>query len=230
MLRFSGAVAAQLLKNGVATHYGLKPCPEIIQREPLVRRRNADGSIVHPRVLYLNPDGNISHLKAPVGWATPAPGVWDEILACEFNSDCLALAAAVVGQLVIQVRPSRSNLTSYTDFAPCRESSRHRDLTWKAVPGMTKETASYWRTRRKADLDKAKRWFWEMLKSHGFESRHDPDEAIALGTQQRPDLSRVLEGKTIPINRHDPGFTREAPHYSLKRGRHRAGTQTATGS
>ncbi len=214
MLKFVGAVAAQLLGKGLATESGLKIYPKRIETESLV--------------YYVNADGVPSKLMPPAAWATPPKKVWKAILTSGINPDCLALAAASVGQLVRHVRPrSRRDPSTFTELAPRRESSRHRDLVWKAVPTMTKETASVWRNRRRPELDKAKRWLWSLLKKNGFTPRFDADEAIELGTQSRPDLSAVITGKTLHVNKHDAGYSRKAPHYSLKRGRHRATSQAA---
>ena len=200
MFRFVGAVVAQLLAYGYATESGLKVYPSASDR---------------------------NRARGPVKWLEPEPAVLESILQSEINPDCLALAAALVGQLVRHVRPASQAGTTHVESGPRRESSRHRDLNWKAVSGMNRKTAWYWRITRKEDSEKAKHWLWALLKKNGFESRFDADEALAAGTQSRDDLSKIIEGKTVRINRHDPDYSPAAPHYSVKRGRHNAGRQAA---
>lgn len=196
MLQFVGAVVAQLLSKGSATESGLKIFPSI-------RDRNRD--------------------KGPVGWIEPPHRVWQALGNSGFNPGCLAIAAAGLGQLVKHVRPASRSATTHVDSAPRRDSSKRRDCYWNVVPGMSRKTVWYWRKTRHADFEKAGLWLLSLLKKEGFKTIWDPDQAMAAGTQQRDDISRLLDGKVLKINRYGSDYMPEAPHYSLHRGRHKLG-------
>ena len=184
-LIFVGAVAAQLLKHGQASHYGLRACPQRIDFDPAKQPK--------------------------VRWLTPSDGVWKEIEASSHNADCLALAAAFIGKVAFQKRPKSLLGKYHRDTRAKRESSRV--IYWQSIPGMTKQTAHYWRERRKLDYQEAVKWLASLLKKHGLRNLPTKGEATLI----RDDLADYLNGERITHSQpSEPRFLPSSERWKSK--------------
>jgi hypothetical protein len=126
-----------------------------------------------------------------VRWLKPSDEVWQKILESSYNADCLALTAAFIGKVASQKRPKSLRGKYHRDTRAKRESSRV--IYWQSIPGMTKQTAHYWRERRKADYHKAVVWLGALLKNHGLKNSPPRGGATLL----RDDLGDLLNGRTV---------------------------------
>ena len=170
-LNFIGAVVAQLLESGHATHHGLKKylsgATEFDPREAFEGQR--------------------------ITWAKPIKAVWDMIEAAPHNADCLAIAAAYIGKLVAVKRHGSLRGKQHLDSRPQREGSNM--IYWQAIEGMTKQTAHYWRERRKSDYDKTVKWLAMLLKRHGLSESPAKGEATYFRDDIDSRLTRIVRGK-----------------------------------
>lgn len=203
-LAFVGAVAAQLLTQGFATHSGLKTYG---RRVPTVRETELKKSLSF--AMTAGDEREIKRLLAalekeslraacgetsPV-WVKPSRKVWEAIESAPFNADCLALAAAFVGKLVYETRNAKLRGVGHSALTPRRKprSVKH----WKAIDGMSRQTASYWQSARKSEYRDALQWYARMLAAHGLESI--PEMRADLATVLRDDLADVLAGDVVKV-------------------------------
>ena len=151
-LNFVGAVAAQLLETGQASHRGLK---KFVSKASL-----SDGFEFDP----------LEDLRPK--WTKPSPAVWSEIESSPHNTDCLALAATYIGKLVAVRRHGSLRGDGVAQPEQHRDSRPRREALfkthWQAIEGMTKQTAHYWKNRRKDDYENAISWLANLLKRHGL--------------------------------------------------------------
>lgn len=203
-LAFVGAVAAQLIATGAATHYGLKTFG---RRVPTSRERElkrelslvmADGDAKETKRLLAAVAKESG--KAVCGdvcpvWARPADDVWQAIESAPFNPDCLALAAAFVGKLVYVTRNSRLRGVAHSDLTPKRKP--RKETCWQAIDGMNRKTASYWKSARKAEYWKAIAWLGGLLKKNGLDAT--PEMRRDSATVLRDDLADVMAGEPLKI-------------------------------
>jgi hypothetical protein len=205
-----GAVVAQLLAQGFATHHGLKTYGQRVgtEREGELKARltlamtAGDSAETMAMIEALNHEC----LKAECGndrpvWVAPSDAVMNEIrkiLSCRFNPDCMALAAAHIGRLNYITRTLKLRGRGYSKLTPCRESSSVN--YWKAIDGMNRKTASYWQNTRKVEFMAAMEWLLFLLKKHGFDAIDPPDE---VATVLRDDLADAMAGKVLKIPKTD---------------------------
>lgn len=171
-LNFVGAVVAQLLERGQATHHGLK---KYLSGTTEFDPREAFGA------------------QRP-NWSKPSPAVWGEIEASPHNADCLAIAAAYIGKLVAVKRHGSLRGKQHFDSRPQREGS---NMTyWQAIEGMTKQTAHYWKKRREKDYSKAFLWLAMLLKRNGLSESPAKAGATVRKTfaEAKPDAADKEEG------------------------------------
>ena len=216
-LAFVGAVAAQLIASGAATHYGLKTFG---RRVPSSREQE-----LKRELLLVMTAGNAKETKRllsavakesekavcgdprPV-WVRPADDVLQAIESAPFNPDCLALAAAFVGKLVYVTRNSRLRGVAHSDLTPKRKPAK--ETCWKAIEGMSRQTASYWKSARKAEYRNAIEWFARMLKRSGLDDW--PEMRRDLATVLRDDLADAMAGEPLKIPKTEmpvPQFARK---------------------
>lgn len=212
-LAFVGAVTAQLLAKGSATHSGLKAYGE---RVPTVREKElkrqfkvagkVDNAEETKRLLPLI--WKESHLATcgdsrPV-WAEPPAPVMAAIQAAPYNADCLALvAAACLGEIIYKSRDKRLRGMAHDDATPRRE--KMKPLYWKAIEGMTRQTASYWKNSREHDYEAARKWLAVLLYRHGLTGL--PEGRADLATLRRDDLADAMAGLALKVHpRVTPGF------------------------
>ena len=216
-LAFVGAVAAQLLASGSATHYGLKICG---QRVPTKRECELKSGLSLAMIA-----GNAKEterllaavtkesMKAVFGdtrvaWLRPADDVWQAIESASFNPDCLALAAAYIGKLVYVTRNSRLRGVAHSDLAHKRKPAK--ETCWQGIDGMNRKTASYWKSVRKAEYWQAIAWLGALLKKNGLDAT--PEMRRDLATVLRDDLADAMAGEPLKIPKTEmpvPQFARK---------------------
>lgn len=201
-LAFVGAVAAQLIAQGFATHSGLKTYG---QRVPTEREKDLKNRLSlamtcgnKPEVERLLVQLGEESQKAVCGdslavWVRPPGAVWQAIESAPFNADCVALAAAYLGKTLYETRSAKLRGTGYSSSTPRRK--REQDTYWKAIEGMTRQTASYWTSARKREYGNALRWLAVLLQGHGLLDR--PIRRDDLATISRDDLADILAGKKL---------------------------------
>lgn len=214
-LAFVGAVAAQLLAQGFATHSGLKVYG---RRVPTAKEREIKASLSLAMTAGKSPKRLLSSLakeslKATCGdacpvWVSPPGQVWKAIESAPFNADCLALGAAFVGKLVYETRNARLRGVGHSALTARRKPSF--DKYWKAIEGMSRQTASYWQSARKSEYRDALQWLARMLMTHGLEEL--PEMRADLATVLRDDLGDALAGRALKA----PSTDCQAPLLSRK--------------
>ena len=207
-LAFVGAVASQLLVQGFATHSGLKAYG---QRVPTAKEREIKYSL--SIAIAGQDESEVKRLLAAIdeeswkadsgdgrtAWVIPPAAVWKAIESAPFNADCLALAAAWFGKLICETRNAKLRGVGHSSLTPRRESSCGK--YWKAIEGMSRQTASYWKSKRESEYSAARVWFGKMLVAHGLASA--PAKRADLATVLRDDLKDVRAGRAVKEPRTD---------------------------
>ncbi|MCX6879858.1 MAG: hypothetical protein NTW21_39545 [Verrucomicrobia bacterium] len=209
-LAFVGAVAEQLIASGSATHAGLKTYG---RRVPSARESELKNGL--SLAMTAGDAAETKRLLAAVGkeslradcgdsrvvWVRPADDVWREIETAPFNADCLALAVAETivetGHLRYRVRDARQRGTGHSDYVVRRNDGGFAPsrTAWRVIEGMTRQTASYWKTQNKREFEKAKKWLGGFLARHGgLHLVENPASGML-----RDDLADVLAGKVLKI-------------------------------
>lgn len=224
-LAFVGAVVAQLVETGEATCHGLKTVGlrkgTVREGEIKIRLSLAMTYGDAPETSRLLEELQTESLLAECGdcrveWWRPADDVWREIQAFTGNADCLALAVCEVlgaaGHLRYSARHASLRGAWHTDFSAKRnEVFSVADETgepeiggplpsktpWRIIEGMSKKTASFWKSSRRTEFEIAARWFVGLLKRH---SAFPTDSGGASG-MLRDDLADVLAGKVLKVPR-----------------------------
>jgi hypothetical protein len=180
-LNFVGAVVAQLLETGQASHRGLKK---------MVSKASLSGGFEFDPREDLRPK-----------WAKPSAAVWNEIESSPHNADCLALAAAYMGQIIAICRHGSLRGKGaippkpHSDFRPQREASKN--IHWQAIEGMTKQTKHYWLSRRKGDFVSAGKWLHSLLFRNGFTERPIAGNPTYFRDDIDYLLTRIVRGKEL---------------------------------
>ncbi len=205
-IAFVGAVVAQVIAQGFATHAGLKTYGE---RVGTVREREIKSRLTMAmsmgegdtaEALAMIAAWNEESMNAQCGdvrpvWVKPAHAVMKEIekiLSCRFNPDCMALAAASLFEVRYETRHGKLRGFGYSDNAVKRESSRTN--WWKAIEGMNRKTAWYW--KQKAEFKSACLWLLTLIKKNGGIINHQPEDITTL---LRDDLAHAMMGKVLKV-------------------------------
>jgi len=237
-LAFVGAVVAQLIEGGTATHHGLKTCAT---RLPTERERELKAEISRfatigemsavqqktaARLLAeLGDESQNATISGDVAisWKRPSDSVWGDVRACPHNPDCVALVVVYsmskLGCLSYSVRPKSLRGTFHSDSTPKRnrfaldESGAPAPMKtpWRVIDGMTRQTASYWKLpNQKTSFNASGRWFFDLLKKHGA-MNISPSSATGI---LRDDIKDFLAGKPVKA----PKTELRAPALQKRRG------------
>jgi len=138
-LAFVGAVVAQLIATGSATHHGLKTVSQrvpsdreiVLKHELTLLMTYGDLTSHKARIECLLAELNTESLKADYGdvrvaWVRPTGAVWQEIQDFEGNADCLSLAVVEglvrIWHLRYAVRHKTLRGVAHSDYAARRNS------------------------------------------------------------------------------------------------------------
>lgn len=237
-LAFVGAVVAQLIESGTATHHGLKTCAmriptareselklELSLYAPLGSLTTKQRETVEGLLAELNDESVKATISGDIAtsWKRPPDDVWVDIQACPHNPDCVALVVAyTMAELGYRYSVRHKNLrgTFHSDFTPKRSRSTLEELgdsdstktPWRMIEGMTRGTSSYWGTSARNPTLKQK----TALVTAGkwfFEllKKHDAINILpsSASGMLRDDIADFLAGK--PVKPPKTGLSVPAP-------------------